>query len=198
MKIIFLDIDGVLNCQTGYVNGYCKYVGKNGIRYQAFYPPSKSLLNKLIEETDAKIVISSTWRHSGLDYMRKVWDGEGMSGEIIDITPNLRGSIEQYRSIPRGIEIDTWLENRNFSHIFWSEEKQLDYIKESGIENYIIIDDDSDMLYNQKDHFVHVLPSPRNMDGFKEKHYLKGLEILSKNIIELHKDKFYTDTYSDD
>lgn len=195
MKVIFLDIDGVLNCQTAYENGYCEYIEKNDISYPQFYPPSKSFLNKLIEETGAKIVISSTWRHSGLDFMRKVWDGEGMSGEIIDITPTLR--IHEL-SLPRGLEIDVWLEKHGFSHIFWSEEGQLEYIKKSGIENYLIIDDDSDMLYNQKDHFVHVLPSPRNMDGFKEKHYRKGLEILSKNIIELHKDKFYTENYSDD
>ena len=56
----------------------------------------------------------------------------------------------------------------------------------SGIENYIIIDDDSDMLYNQRNHFVHVLPSPRNRDGFNETYYRQALEKLGKTIIELN------------
>lgn len=41
-------------------------------------------------------------------------------------------------------------------------------MEKSGVDNYIIIDDDADMLYGQKNHFVHVLPSPRNKDGFRE------------------------------
>lgn len=193
MKIIFLDIDGVLNCETAYITGYCKYINTFGKQYQQFYPPSKSLLNRLIEETEAKIVISSTWRHSGLDHMKRVWESEGMSGEIIDITPtiysNLRNSSYSV-STPRGVEIDYWLKSKKFYQTFWSKEHQLKSMEESGIDNYIIIDDDSDMLYNQKDNFVHVLPSPRNRDGFKEEHYNLAINILSKNFIQLHKDKF--------
>jgi hypothetical protein len=59
-------------------------------------------------------------------------------------------------------------------------------MKESDLENYIIIDDDSDMLYGQRNHFVHVLPSPRNKDGFNEKYYKEALAKLSKSIIDLN------------
>ena len=195
MKIIFLDIDGVLNCEKGYKDGFCKYIGwtnKNGKEdhHQSFYPPAKILLNKLIEETNAKIVISSSWRHSGLEYMRGVWEQEGMSGEIIDITPSIRYTTTtdnmQYSS-PRGCEIDCWLENiGKFGHINWSKETQLKYMESSGISNYIIIDDDGDMLYHQRHHFIHVLPSPRNKEGFNDFYYNIALEKLSKTVIDLN------------
>lgn len=196
MKVIFLDIDGVLNCQNGYVNGFCKYKdyvigGEKVFHYQQFYPPSKKLLNKLIDETDAKIVISSTWRHSGIEKLRKIWELENMSGEIIDITPTFRNLEikDYYKGLPRGLEIDWWLVNNNFKQIFWSEEEQLKYLAETQIKNYIIIDDDSDMLYNQRDHFVHVYPSPRNKDGFNQENYDRAYGILKKNLIDLYYDK---------
>ena len=188
MKIIFLDIDGVLNCENAYKNGDCKYtewVWEDGRKdhYQRFCVRSKDLLNKLIDETGAKIVISSSWRHSGIDFMKKVWEFEEMHGEIIDITPSLRTSGIH---IPRGMEINYYLENDlKFRHINWSKEEQLKYMKDSDVENYIIIDDDSDMLYCQRSHFVHVLPSPRNRDGFNEEYYKEALIKLNKTIIDL-------------
>jgi hypothetical protein len=192
MKIIFLDIDGVLNCEEAYKSGlHCRYVHWFKPDYetehdyhQSFYPKSKKLLNKLIDKTGAKIVISSTWRHSGLEWMREVWSQEEMSGEIIGITPHLN-LIRGY-TVPRGCEIEYWLDEHDFRHINWSKERQQEYIDKSGIENYIIIDDDSDMLYGQRNHFVHVLPSPRNKSGFNETYYEEALEKLSKNIIEIN------------
>ena len=192
MKIIFLDIDGVLNCESAYRNGECQYqewVWEDGRidHYQKFCTRSKELLNKLIDETGAKIVISSTWRQSGIEFMKKVWKMEKMSGEIIGITPSLRS--DKLR-IPRGMEIEFYLNEMNFFHINWSEKEQQRIINESGVENYIIIDDDSDMLYNQKNHFVHVLPSPRNYDGFNTHYYEKAKLMLEKSVIELN----YNDT----
>lgn len=183
MKIIFLDIDGVLNCQDAYQAGECRYVtwfndlGEQE-HYSAFCSWSKEWLNKLIEETGAKIVISSTWRRSGLDFMKKVWELEGMSGEIIGVTPSFRSAVDGY-TIPRGCEIEKWLNDAGFKHINWSREKQEKKMESSGIENYIIIDDDSDMLYKQRKHFIHVLPPPRNTRGFDRDHYVQAMGILS-------------------
>jgi hypothetical protein len=191
MKVIFLDIDGVLNCERAYVNGYCKYVEwtwPDGTKdhHQSFAPWCKEYLNELIELTGAKIVISSTWRHSGIDFMRKVWEIEGMKGEIIGITPNFRGDINGY-NIPRGCEIDYYLKKElNFSHINWDRDIQKEYIEKTGVENYIIIDDDSDMLYGQRNHFVHVLPSPRNKDGFNKEYFTQALRMLTLSVIDLN------------
>ena len=103
MKIIFLDIDGVLNCENAYRNGECQYqewIWEDGRKdhYQRFCVRSKELLNKLIDETGAKIVISSTWRHSGIDFMKKVWEMEEMKGEIIGIKASPKYIIEPKRT----------------------------------------------------------------------------------------------------
>jgi hypothetical protein len=191
MKLIFLDIDGVLNCENAYRAGECRYVewvnhrGDND-HHQSFCTWSKEWLNKLIKETGADIVISSTWRHSGVEYMRSVWEHEKMEGNIIGVTPDFRWKAEGYTP-PRGCEIE-WYLNKvlGFNHINWDPTVQLGYMEKSGVENYIIIDDDADMLYGQRNHFVHVLPSPRNKDGFNESHYKQGLEMLQKTIIDLN------------
>ena len=190
MKIIFLDIDGVLNCENAYRSGECKYqewIWEDGTKdhYQRFCVKSKELLNKLIDETGAKIVISSTWRSAGIEWLRQVWKIEGMMGEIIGVTKVLRNSSLEY-TIPRGCEIDKWLKDKGFYHVNWDENIQQEYMDKSGIENYIIIDDDSDMLYGQRNHFVHVFPSPRNKDGFNEKYFNEALKKLSKTVIELN------------
>lgn len=175
-KIIFLDIDGVLNCEEGFRTKICTERDDYGM---LFFPPSERLINKLIEETGAKVVISSTWRHDGLDAMQWMWKTRQMAGEVIDITPRMSG-------LPRGLEIKEWLSNQDFRQCFWSEERQREYMEKSDIENFIIIDDDSDMLYNQRQHFVHVKPSPRNILGFHEEHYQQASSILSKNFIDLY------------
>lgn len=63
MKVIFLDIDGVLNV---YPQGFDEYGSK-------FHPHFVENLKCLIEKTEAKILISSTWRFSGLKVMQEMW-----------------------------------------------------------------------------------------------------------------------------
>jgi hypothetical protein len=189
-KIIFLDIDGVLNSEKAYLRGDCKYVEwewEDGTKenHQSFCPVSKLYINHLIKITEAKVVISSTWRHSGLDFMKKIWEVEEMAGEIIGITPSFRGDVDGY-TMPRGCEIEKWLSDKGFIHINWSVEKQQDIVEKSGIENYIIIDDDSDMLYSQRNHFVHVLPSPRNKSGFNEEYLEQATLKLEQSVIDLN------------
>jgi hypothetical protein len=85
------------------------------------------------------------------------------------------------------LDFDYFLENDlGFRHINWDEQIQREYMEKSGVENYIIIDDDSDMLYGQRNHFVHVLPSPRNTEGFNEYYYEMAKLILNKSVIELN------------
>lgn len=148
MKVIFLDIDGVLNVIS---QGHDEY---GSIFHQHFMDN----LKRLIEETQAKIVISSSWRKSGLIAMQELWKHRNLAGELIDCTPSIRlqkgGCIafwndKLYRhptekihgySIPRGSEIEYWIENESD--------------KFGKIESYVIIDDDTDMLFSQRFNYV--------------------------------------------
>ena len=62
MKIIFLDIDGVLNV-----------IPQGRDEYGAiFHPEFVANLKHIIDKTGAKLVISSTWRMSGLKIMKEI------------------------------------------------------------------------------------------------------------------------------
>jgi len=131
MKIIFLDIDGVLNV---YSHDHDRF----GSQFHAHLVDN---LRNIIDSTGAKIVISSTWRFDGLDRMKEMWDVRGLPGEVIDITVDCNdlvnsGMFEFYEQVERGHEIQHWLDNH------------------SGIESYVILDDDNDMLTSQRDNFI--------------------------------------------
>lgn len=119
-KIIFLDIDGVLNCGTTKE----RHRGFIGIE-----PAKADLIKKIVKETGAKIVLSSTWR-LGEENLKHVKE---MVGEILDVTPYAPNNISDLR---RGTEIDMW----------YQEHKD-------EVEDYVILDDDPDILESQLDHW---------------------------------------------
>ena len=66
-RIVFLDIDGVLNYETYYNKE--KVIKRHEIKekgapdgYEDICPDRVKLLNGFLEETGAKVVISSSWR----------------------------------------------------------------------------------------------------------------------------------------
>ena len=146
-KVIFLDIDGVLT-PTMYNNALYK-MWKNNNECKSrddfgdyFSPWAVDYLYKIINDTSAKIVISSTWRMSGLKHMREMWEYRRLPGDVISITPECTEVIKNgndmiyYDSVCRGHEINMWMEMRNFTG------------------NYVIIDDTPDMLLDQEPFFV--------------------------------------------
>ena len=178
MKVIFLDIDGVLNSNRYYLN-CIKANFKKAPRDdfgQLFDPLSEMLLNALIDKTGAKVVISSTWRGDGEDAMKKMWKHRNMSGEVIAITPCFRGELGNI-SVPRGLEIKWYYENVfKYRHWNWDGEEVRKAIEESLISHYVIIDDDSDMLYEQRNNFVKC----ENLYGFRKREFNKAMKILNK------------------
>lgn len=110
MSIIFLDIDGVL-------------VTMNSVSPFVFDPKCVKKLNVILKETDADIVVSSTWRViEPIERLIKKFKVEGVEGRIISITPVLNGDDNS-----RGNEIAKWIQENNFKGKF------------------IVIDDDSDI-----------------------------------------------------
>ena len=140
MKIIFLDIDGVLNV-------YCESRDKWGC---IFHQHLVDNLEYIIEKTGVKIVISSSWKSGftmddgtyieGLTGLKQMWIDRNLPGEIIDITPYAQEVVENtdiefYDLVDRGHEIRLWLDR-------------------NPVDNYCIIDDDNDVLEEQRGNFV--------------------------------------------
>jgi len=90
MKVVFLDIDGVLINQ--------RYASKNTAD-----PKCIAELNRITDTTGAKIVVSSSWKHYGLQKITLILKQWGTTGDIIGITPD-------WPEYERRWEIMSWLE----------------------------------------------------------------------------------------
>ena len=190
MKVIFLDIDGVLNSQDWYQKRSDlldkKQVSDNYPFYE-FDPDAIDLLNYIIERTWAKVVVSSSWRRGRRsEDLQEILDRVGFIGEVIDVTPSLHCRIDGEPAgytIPRGCEIDWWLKNNGgFQRVNWSKEKQQEYIDKAKVKNYVILDDDSDMLFQQREHYVQT----KTMHGLTKELADRAISILNKSLIELY------------
>ena len=87
MKVIFLDFDGVLN-SSGYSATLFEAGRPTKDEYgqELFDPETVNLLNRIVDETEAKIVISSSWRYLGITALRDMWQERGLHGHIIGMT----------------------------------------------------------------------------------------------------------------
>lgn len=135
MKVIFLDVDGVLNN----ADDSDTHVHKGGCYF--YSPTCVDRLNKITDNTGAVIVVSSTWRLGvSVEDLQAQFKEMGITGKVIDKTCSLN-HLDGYR----GNEILKWVkDNQTLIGCLYYEFK-----------SYVIIDDDSDMLLWQKDNFVH-------------------------------------------
>ena len=133
-KYIFLDFDGPLN------TGRNDYLDPDRYGHH-FDEMAVRNLRRIIDATDAQIVVSSSWRHLGVERIRQLWAEWGLPGKIAGCTPGVWGDDRQFDS--RGEEIRQWLaENAN------------------GNSSYVILDDmdNSEAADGQKDKWIQVNP----------------------------------------
>ena len=144
MKVIFLDIDGVLNTERYIVEAIENDMPVHDKYGHIFDYKSIEVLRNIIKESDAKIIISSTWRYSGIREMKEMWRQRKLPGEVIDITfARDTSKLEEQKKLfkelynediynrTRGQEIDIYLKTH------------------PEVKKYVILDDDSDMLDDQ-------------------------------------------------
>lgn len=126
MKIIFLDIDGVLNSyQT-------QPEPEKGLMF-TIHAPLAARLNALVARTGAQVVLSSTWR---CDPNWRATMREAGLVEMMDRTPTMRRpSGTSFDYCERGKEIGAWL------------------AEHPDVDGYAIIDDDNDMLPEQQPNY---------------------------------------------
>ena len=122
MNIIFLDVDGVLNSVSNLIKVYGKtHKMQSGYSYPFDYDCLENLRD-LVFETNARIVISSSWRKSlkGMKKLFEILKIYELDKFVIGSTPIL--------GLRRGEEIKEYL-----------------YSLSDETINFIILDDDNDM-----------------------------------------------------
>ena len=169
MKVIFLDFDGVLN-SSNYSASLFK-AGKptqdeNG--NELFDPETIKRLNRIVDQTEAMIVISSSWRYLGLSVLRDMCKARGLHGQIIGQTSMhavnafiLEHGLEWLDKgaipcSPRAVEIEAWLHEHD------------------NIDNYVILDD-MPMSAAIQPHLVQINP----IHGLSDTQATKAIEILN-------------------
>jgi hypothetical protein len=158
MKVIFLDIDGVLNS--------CRYLMEGPALEDRMFdldkndparminPDAVNLLMEVLHETDAKIVISSSWRYmfDTFEELKACMLRAGID-QVIDATPILRDE--------RWKEVADWLEQHK-----------------DKVTNYAIIDDSFGELGPlNKEKFVRT----RWATGITQEHVTHLITILNSN-----------------
>ena len=158
MKIIFLDIDGVLNSRN--------YDRKRNRNEQSDIDETRlPLVKSIVERTGAKIVLSSTWRvHWDNDpalcrrdgvYINETFAKFGL--EIYDKTPDLGICAERHD------EIKSWLDSAP-----------------ADVGSFVIIDDYRYGWREFSDRFVKTEPNFRL--GLEEEHAEAAVKILNRNL----------------
>ena len=142
IKVIFLDVDGVINPASNYFEGITEEALK--------------LLKTAVDDTDAKIVLTSTWRCFA-NTLTQVMDAFASVGlTLYGVTPD-GVPFEKLKDTPwdgimsqsdrnnvlntdRGAEIAWW---------YWNKRDQ--------IESFVIVDDEvTDILYYFPDRYVKI------------------------------------------
>jgi hypothetical protein len=182
MKCIFLDHDGVICLSTnwgGRTKKWSKYRSENpesssdkrdapvDVRFDDFDEKSVRILNQILEETGAEIVVSSDWkRWANVEEMGEYYESKGIIRKPIALTPDLGDC--------------TW-ENPERESWVWSPRWDLEMSRVVEIRQYLydhpeithwVAIDDLDMGKNGEpwknwglDNFV---LTPRSNEGIKQ------------------------------
>jgi len=129
MKVIFLDVDGVINPTYNIRKQHQK--GNSTSSYHITLDKyCLKNLKRIVDETGAKIVVSSSWRIGGYDHSPAIKNLASQLNEIglsiYGYTP-LKSAKDEIEEQFRGTEIRNWLNGK------------------TNIESFVILDDDSDM-----------------------------------------------------
>lgn len=118
MKVIFLDVNGVLFLTGDEVTS----------EHIVFNLNCMENLKKIIDSTFSNIVLTSTWRIGYMDPSNFFWKAildnfskYNMEDKIIGVTPVI---CNDFKEISRGLEINEWLK------------------RNPDVDNYVILDDD--------------------------------------------------------
>lgn len=161
MKLLFLDVDGVLNYEM------CPY--KLGI-YYGVDPKNVKLLREIIDATGAKIVLSSTWRRDIL---------VGMPIEVQEsvFAVDLMSKLKE-----EGMKIyDMTSEQTNDSNRKQQIEELIAEYRHDGqpVEAWCVLDDDLFMGFEEPEFQKHLVTTNFYEGGLNRDDVKKAIRILN-------------------
>lgn len=199
MKILFLDNDGVICLSNNWGERAKKWANFKRdnpeaefenrpvlCRFDDFDKKAVQVLNEILEETGAEIVVSSDWRlHANLEELGEYYESQGITKRPIAVTDQFEDLFPKewnafrFRAdleLERSMEINHWLENHpEVTH--WVAVDDLDMsIKFLG--DRFSAKDESD----KKPGLTNFVLTPRSREGIKQ----SGVK---EKIIEFLKDE---------
>ena len=150
LKVLFLDVDGVLNSARYLRENPGAFDRKDESKH--FDPAACARLDRVLFSTGAKVVVSSTWRltNTTSQIERFLISRGAASARIIGATP------PSWAGSRRGDEIQEYLDGH------------------PGVTRFAIVDDDSDML-----HLIPRLVKTTWEEGLLDDHVEKLIRMLS-------------------
>ena len=173
MKVIFLDNDGVICLSNNWGSRFKKqrkvYTKENPrplsseipveLRFDNFDKKAISILNKILEETGAEIVVSSDWKlHANLEELGEYYSAQGIIKKPIAITPMLRDFDPDTAAL---FSWKGWLERARCVEI-------QEWLKRNPVDSWVAVDDlnmSNEFLQPGLDNFV---LTPKSNEGIKQ------------------------------
>lgn len=136
MKILFLDHDGVICLQPQWGGRWDKTGDSIDSAFDDFDKEAVKVLNRIIIETDCKIVISSDWRHHcTLEQMQQLYIERGITKTPIDFTGHVHSSVQNLEKA-RIEEIHIWLAEHPLV-TSWCAVDDMDLGGDLGLSNFV-------------------------------------------------------------
>ena len=95
-RYVFIDFDGVLNTERHHselVSSGQKCSDQYG---PLFDPVAVGNLKRIVDETEAEVVIISSWKLEGVERMMELWKARKMPGFLAGCTPDYISGMELY------------------------------------------------------------------------------------------------------
>lgn len=164
MRVVFLDIDGVLNSEPWLARSVEERLGPDfdpeldATWIAMLDPEAVARFDRLVAASGAKVVVSSSWRMMlPLADLARFLAIRGFSGEIIDATTTARGLVADGVT-ERGHQIAHWLDA-------------------NPVTSFVILDDQTDMAHLGD---RHVLTSWEK--GLTDADVERALALLAKDV----------------
>ena len=156
-KVIFIDIDGVLNSE---INQDLNFKQGRWFSHNLILDPEAMLcLKEIIDQTGAELILSSTWRYPDED--GSFASKENFINQLSSYDLSLSGETPQLPEYDRAAEISEYLDEH------------------MDIGHFVVIDDDIDLLKNEeiKPHILHT----NHQFGLVKSEIAEAVSILNKS-----------------